>query len=761
MKKTIIITMMLLMASYSFSQKKGCISGNCDNGYGTWVYPSGEKYTGDWVNKKMHGNGAYYYKSGDIYKGQFNNNKLQGIGTVVFKNGAKYTGNYFNNKMDGEGTYFHTSGKVQKGLWINGEFAETNNSKKTGCISGNCKNGFGTYVSKDGEKYIGNIKNMKRNGQGTYYFSSGEWYNGEWKDNIRHGQGVNYFADGEKYDGQWVDDYRHGYGTHYYVDGSQKSGMWENNRFVGTGKNNYGCISGNCVDGFGVYRWKHGEFYVGDWKNNKRNGQGRNVWPNNETYDGNWLNDKRNNYGVQTYPEKESKIGFWKEDKFISKNAAKSGCVSGNCANGYGTYIFKDGKAYTGTFSNNRFDGQGTFTFTSGTTYSGEFRGGKFHGQGTKIVVGKGKYVGDFKNGKYNGLGTFYFADGRIKSGKWKDNNFSGTAQANLKAPKIAWISPKLASSELKESEAEIKLCITSKEQPQNIQVFVNNKLQMNNAVRGLKVVKSSCSFTFVRTVKLKPGDNAIKVVVTNGAGEVTSEVKNIKYNSEQNKKLKRYALVIGNSTYEHSPLKNPTNDAKAMAASLKKQGFEVSVFYNQTQEQMKKNISEFGTKITENKGVGLFFYAGHGLQVYGENYLVPVDAHIAKYQDIELEAVNLNRVTGEMAYARNDINIIILDACRNNPFSGDPNGGKGLASAPAPSGSFLAFATAPGSVAADGTGGNGLYTQELLKALNTEGWKIEDVFKEVRREVYKLSGKQQTPWENSSIFDDFYFSKH
>jgi len=760
MKKTLIIAMLLLFTSYSFSQQKGCVSGDCDNGYGTYAYSNGDKYTGDWVNQKMHGNGAYYYKNGNIYKGQFKHNKLEGIGTVVFYTGAKYTGNYLNNKANGEGTYFHKNGKVEKGLWINGVFAGKNSNKKKGCISGDCKNGFGTYIFPNGEKYIGNTKNMKRNGQGTYFFTSGEWYNGTWKNNIRHGQGVNYFADGEKYDGQWIDGYRHGYGTHYYVDGTKKSGMWENNRYVGTGKNNYGCISGNCIDGYGVYRWKQGEFYVGEWKNNKRNGQGRNVWANGETYEGNWLNDKRNNYGIQTFPKKENQKGFWKEDKFISKNAAKSGCVAGNCNNGYGTYIFKDGKSYKGVFKNKLFDGRGTFTSTSGSTYNGEFRSGKFHGQGTKTVVGKGRYVGDFKNGLYNGLGTFYYDDGRIKSGKWKNNKFAGTAQTNLKAPKISWISPKISNSELKKSEVEIKLCINSKEHPQNIQVFVNDKLQMNNVVRGLKVVKSNCNFTFVRTVSLKPGDNNIKVVVTNGAGTSTSETKNIKYNSEQNKKYKRYALVIGNSTYEQAPLKNPTNDAKAIAATLKSKGFDVAVFYNQTQEQMKKSISDFGTKITESKGVGLFFYAGHGLQVFGENYLVPVDAHISKYQDIEEEAVNLNRLTGEMSYAKNDINIIILDACRNNPFEGDPEGGQGLASAPAPAGSFLAFATAPGSVAADGSGDNGLYTQELLKALNTDNWVIEDVFKEVRRKVYKISNKQQTPWENSSIFDDFYFSK-
>ncbi|MBN1250964.1 MAG: caspase family protein [Bacteroidales bacterium] len=760
MKKTIIIILVLLFSSYAFSQNKGCISGDCDNGYGTWVYDNGEKYEGDWLNKKMNGNGTYYYNNGDIYKGQFNDNRLEGIGTCTFKNGAKYTGNWLNNTRDGEGTYFYTSGKVEKGLWINGEFAEKSNSKKTGCISGDCQNGFGTYIFDTGEKYIGNTVKSVRTGLGTYYFASGEWYNGEWKNNKRNGQGENYFADGEKYEGQWVDDKRHGFGTHYYIDGTEKSGMWENNRYVGTGTNNYGCISGDCDNGYGVFTWQTGEKYIGYWKNNKRNGQGKNLWANGEKYEGNWLNDKRNDYGIQIYPDKTTKIGFWKEDKYISANTDKSGCVSGNCSNGYGTYVFKNGNSYKGTFRNGKFEGQGSLTFVAGDKYSGEFRGGKFHGEGTMNIKGKGKYVGDFADGKYNGLGTYYYEDGRIQAGKWKENKFSGTAQSNLKVPQIEWISPTYASSEITKSEAQIKLCISSKELPQNIQVYVNDILQIDNAVNGL-TSESNCDYTFTRIVKLKVGDNSIKVVVKNGAGQVSSKIKNIKYNSEQNKNNKRYALVIGNSSYQISPLENPTNDAKAMAEKLKQFGFDVMVYYNQTQEQMKKSIREFGNKITDNKGVGLFFFAGHGLQVNGENYLVPVDAHIAKYQDIELEAVNLNRITGEMAYARNDVNIIILDACRNNPFEGDEeSGGKGLASAPAPSGSFLAFATAPGSVAADGTGSNGLYTQEILKAVSTPGWKIEDVFKEVRRNVYQLSGKQQTPWENSSIFDDFYFQK-
>ena len=136
------------------------------------------------------------------------------------------------------------------------------------------------------------------------------------------------------------------------------------------------------------------------------------------------------------------------------------------------------------------------------------------------------------------------------------------------------------------------------------------------------------------------------------------------------------------------------------------------------------------------------------------------MNALIEKEQDVELEAGNLKRVMGEMDYARNEMNIVILDACRNNPFLNNfrSSGATGLASTTAPQGSFIAYATAPGTVASDGTGQHGLYTEELLKAIRVPNQRIEDVFKQVRKNVYQRSGKKQIPWENSSIFTDFYF---
>jgi hypothetical protein len=220
-----------------------------------------------------------------------------------------------------------------------------------------------------------------------------------------------------------------------------------------------------------------------------------------------------------------------------------------------------------------------------------------------------------------------------------------------------------------------------------------------------------------------------------------------------------RVALVIGNSDYEAGPLLNPENDARAMAAALRQTGFDVMEYINlPSPAEMKRAIRDFGRKI-QNGGVGLFYYAGHGIQVGGKNYLIPTKAQIFAEEEVEYEAVDVGFVMSQMEIARNRMNIIILDACRNNPFARSwRSAGTGLAFINAPAGTLIAYSTAPGSVASDGTGANGLYTEELLKQMRREGLKIEDVFKSVRSEVLKRSNNLQTPWESSSLVGDFYF---
>lgn len=223
-----------------------------------------------------------------------------------------------------------------------------------------------------------------------------------------------------------------------------------------------------------------------------------------------------------------------------------------------------------------------------------------------------------------------------------------------------------------------------------------------------------------------------------------------------------RLALVIGNGTYQNTDsLANPANDATDMASILKELGFEVILGTNQSLSQMRKLLREFGAKLKQNGGVGLFYYAGHGVQVNGRNFLIPVDADIANEVETEDVALDLNSALRQMDAAGNGFNIVILDACRNNPFARSWNrnlGSGGLAQVSAPNGTFIAYSTAPDRTASDGTGRNGLYTSELLKHLKQSDLKIEEVFKEVTKSVNRISSGNQTPWVSSSLRGDFYF---
>lgn len=222
-----------------------------------------------------------------------------------------------------------------------------------------------------------------------------------------------------------------------------------------------------------------------------------------------------------------------------------------------------------------------------------------------------------------------------------------------------------------------------------------------------------------------------------------------------------RLALVIGNALYENgSTLLNPENDANAMADALQQLGFDVLKHENLDQDNMRRAIDEFGAKLREYD-VGLFFYAGHGIQAKGMNYLIPVDAEIWTENDVEYNCVAAGRVLAKMEDAESRIKIVILDACRDNPFERSWTRsvkGTGLAFMNAPYGSIIAYATAPGSTASDGLGAHGLYTSALLENLMVPGLQIEDVFKRVRVFVREQSNGRQVPWESTSLEGDFYF---
>ncbi|MFQ5570947.1 MAG: caspase family protein [Rhodothermales bacterium] len=220
-----------------------------------------------------------------------------------------------------------------------------------------------------------------------------------------------------------------------------------------------------------------------------------------------------------------------------------------------------------------------------------------------------------------------------------------------------------------------------------------------------------------------------------------------------------RVALVIGNSAYNNvSSLQNPMNDANDMAATLRRLGFVVIVGTDLSYEQMDEAISSFTQRLFGAE-VGLFFFAGHGVQVDGQNFLVPVDANIRQASQVKYRAVHAGEVLESMEEAGSALNIMILDACRNNPFRGWRSGGGGLSAMNGPGGSIIAYATGPGSIADDNQAGrNGLYTSTLLKYIEEPGIEVSRMLRLVTTEVRDRSDGKQEPWMAASYGGDFFF---
>jgi len=229
---------------------------------------------------------------------------------------------------------------------------------------------------------------------------------------------------------------------------------------------------------------------------------------------------------------------------------------------------------------------------------------------------------------------------------------------------------------------------------------------------------------------------------------------------SDQN----RRALVVGNDAYQDAPLQNPVNDARSLSAVLRDLGFSVTTKINVTQQELEDAIRAFGRSLYPGD-IGLFYFSGHGMQIDGVNYLLPVGAPIERVHEIKYKAVNSQMILEEMVHARSSLNIIILDACRNNPFKGDFRAiRRGLATMSAPTGpeggSLIAYATAPDTVARDGEGKNSPYARHLMETMRIPGLEIHQVFRRVRVAVKAETNNQQIPWESSSMDRDFFFKQ-
>lgn len=798
MKKLILLTLSLLLTLgfAANAQTQGCISGNCQDGYGMYLTENGDRYTGFFENGDFNGAGTVLFDGGDRYTGNFLDGQFSGCGSYFWNNGSSFIGQWEQGLRQGFGTQYESDGSSQYNLYNDDAIVSEDSLDyyKDACINGDCNSGYGVYLFEDGALYEGE-------------FIDGEIY----------GSGKYTLPDGSYYKGYFVNHNFQGYGVLVQPDNTKVEGLWDSGRYIGTEKNHYGTISGDCQNGTGIFVWEDGSRYEGSWKGGVKSGFGIYKGSDGSIIKGTWYNDNphgsvevdypaehaissyigeidngvltgfgtfimrdgliyygsfANNYlegkVVGYNPSDNSKIvGIFHNGEYTGTACKESevGIIYGNNPDGYGIRLTVDGRYY-GMLKNGIADGEGYIDLYDGSKYSGSFKNGKMNGSGTLLKKDGSTLVGNFVNGKFTGNGVVFDENGNQTSGQFENGRLVSetTITNNVQKPEVSFTSPQLINTETESSTTLIKLCVSSKVPVSKVEITVNGILKVNKIARGFSVVNSQCDFSYEYEVELTPGQNEIRAIVTNEGGSTTSDARYITLKSSDNvSQQKRLALIIGNGSYQTvSALPNPPNDARSMEAALKQLGFETMAYTDLTQADMIRHIREFGTRLKELQAVGLFFYAGHGIQCNGENYLIPVNANIEKEQDVELESVNLNRVLGEMDYAKNDLNIIILDACRNNPFAGvraiGNNGG--LAQVNAPQGTFIAYATSPGKTASDGTGQNGLYTEQLVNQIAVPGLKLEDVFKRVRVEVSNKSNRQQIPWDCSSVFGDFYFKK-
>ena len=431
------------------------------------------------------------------------------------------------------------------------------------------------------------------------------------------------------------------------------------------------------------------------------------------------------------------------------------------------------------------------------------------------------KYVGEWKNGRFNGKGVFYYADGSTRQGIWADGNLIlsesfqqfSISQSGLPTPLQNYETRTLNDGTIEQGIFKKNCPIWSAwcvnvMQGNGKRVYPSGEIEEgyfdNGQLTGKgKVIKS--------TKEIIEGDfknglaNGLVVVTdrlgkkktvfySNGIetdvlpvqqlGSPTNEIAKLRAEAEEAKRKnaeqeqlrlsqnqspslpvtasfmgKRLALVIGNQSYNVRPLLNPRNDADDMSRALKNAGFEVIDVRDASLSQMRNAVRQFGDRLL-TRDVGLVYYSGHGIEVRGRNYFIPVNADIKRSDEIADQSLDVNLILEKMETAKKGVNILIVDACRDDPFGRSfRSSSRGLANMDAPQGTIIAFATSPGKVAADGEGRNSPYTKNLIKTMQIPNLPIEQVFKQVRRAVQQETKNQQTPWENTSLSGDFYFS--
>ena len=513
----------------------------------------------------------------------------------------------------------------------------------------------------------------------------------------------------ERYEGYISVDQPNGKGIIYYKESSEweyAEGIFKNGEHISATyyQRDGSVVKGKIVDG--QYQgYIEAEFnpedqhvsYKGFSVNSKKHGFGRLTYKSGDIYEGYFIDDLRSGYGEYTF-----NIEYYDNPVF----SKAKGMFVNDALNGLGELYGRDGSLF----------------------YSGELVNGLRQGHGTTFWEG-GMWIGEHADDAATGNGRMLFENGEYYEGFVVQGEYQGPGKAYFPLVNETYIGN--FDKGLLQGEGE----------------FYNGIWRYNgNFKNGL--------FNGTGKITLADGESYF------------AEYKEGIYQGEldiiPNKSFTRVALVIGNNNYESSPLDNAVSDSIGVKVALESKGFEVIHETDLSQanflgalEKFERALKKYGPS-TE----ALFYYAGHAVQVDGINYLNPVDAKIETKYDLEVRSISVSRIFSILEKTVSGVKIVILDACRNNPFNSFVRSPQlGLAQMNAPSGMIISYSTAPGSVALDGTiDGYGFFTGSLVNSINTPGLTIEEVFKKTRQSVVSLTNRQQIPWESSSLLGDFYF---
>lgn len=455
----------------------------------------------------------------------------------------------------------------------------------------------------------------------------------------------------------------------------------------------------------GTYTFSDGEKYVGEFRRGQYSGQGSWSSPNGQKHVGQYRDGKRNGYGTYTFPDGGRYVGEFREGKF----------------SGQGTFSFADGTQHTGEYRDDKRNGQGTYTLPSGEKYVGNYRDDKPNGLGTYSFRSGAKYVGEFRDGHYNGQATYTFPDGGKYIGEYRDDKRNGQGILYSAAGQI------------------------TKNGFWNDDAFVGENPQNRAAANQPQPAASGQQAGLQEPSKIV----ADPPVATKG---------------------KRVALVIGNAAYRNAPaLVNPVKDANTIASTLRAVGFQnVTLRSDLSREGLIQALRDFAVTADDAEWA-MIYYAGHGIEFGGVNYMIPIDAQLKADRDIDLEAVNIGQVLNAIEGAKR-LRLVILDACRDNPFANQMRRtqasrsmGRGLARLEPEAGTLVVYSAKHGEVALDGTGANSPFADALAKRIQQNPpVEIRRLFDFVRDDVLDSTSRKQQPFSYGSLSAsaDFYFNR-